>query len=1265
MNAFKPNRISTALTLSLLAIVAYACTDPPSITDVLVRPTSIAAVGSTNINAVAGQQLTNAAMVVVRDQDNELLPNQAVAFSASRGTLSANSATTNAQGQAAPAFWTAPTIIAGGAPTITANIPGFATIGSVTFTVTVTPGPASSMTKTASTDNLSAVAGSNTASAPEVTIADQYTNPISGVVVTFTIASGGGRLNGSTLTTAQVTSDANGKAKLTSWQLGTTVGANTVTATASGLTQTFTATATLGPPNKIEIAPPGNSQGQTATAGSNVTNFPAVVVKDVNNNVLSGVVVRFAINVGGGKLISSTGTQVTQVDVTTNAQGIATSFGWMVWDLGNNSLAVTIPAASSVAAFAITATSVAGPPTQIAVVTETPSSNNQSAVVNGTVAVAPGAIVKDANGFPVSGVSVTFTVATGGGTIKLTSSGSDVTTGAVTTGADGIARVFSWKLGPAKGANTLTAALTATTSINTTFTATGTAGPPASIAIVTESPSSNNQSTIANTAVPVAPGVVVRDANNVTVDAGVSITFAIQAPVAGVVSATGCTGTATSVTVNTDANGVARLGCWKPGTVGNNANNLRASVTATSSIFVNFQATGTVGPPTQVAFTNSPWATTLANTTNGGVPKVTVTDAGGNGVSGLTVNWSTTNANSTVGAPTSSTTNASGVAQFGGTWTAGNFPGTSMVLQASVASTSLTTTANSIVTGSPGSTNTGQAAPATTAVNTNVTPPPMFIVVDAGNRPIPKVAVTWSITANPGGTSTATLTGSDVLTDSLGRAFAGTWKVASNGGTNTIQGAVSGVSPHSFSTTGVAGAASTIAVSSQSATNATVNTSITANAVVRDQFNNVVSGVNVTFATSTAPSGSATNAAVTSTATVATNASGIASATWRLDTLVRTNTLVATITGSSPAVSATFTAGSTVGTAAKIVKIAGDNQMLSFVDSVHIDPSVRVTDQYNNVVGAGVGVTFSPAAGSGSVLGGSQTTGATGIATVTRWTIGSGSTSTLNAFLTSNSSVTTSFTATQPCVAPATYTAGATVNGTLADTDCQNSNGLDSLTFVDRYRTTVASGQTAWVSVTLTSSAFAPTAQYDIWPAHYWYQVASNPGSTTKYLVLGPGTYDFWATSTRPIAVGAYTLTSASNPALPSGCGDFLITKGASLANGVHSTDATSCNYVSTGTGQSSTPRSSKLYHICTQSSSVTGTTIRMGSSAWDPLLEAYGAGGGAFVKLATGVQGGAQAVLVLDPTPSATCYEIRASHRIAGSITQATAGAYSISVDP
>jgi alpha-tubulin suppressor-like RCC1 family protein len=104
-----------------------------------------------------------------------------------------------------------------------------------------------------------------------------------------------------------------------------------------------------------------------------------------------------------------------------------------------------------------------GPPNAIAAT----SATSQSGQINSLVSVRPAVVVTDATALPLAGVTVTFAVASGGGT---------VTGGSATTNASGVATVGSWKLGPALGnSNALTATIEGSgiSGNPVTFTATG------------------------------------------------------------------------------------------------------------------------------------------------------------------------------------------------------------------------------------------------------------------------------------------------------------------------------------------------------------------------------------------------------------------------------------------------------------------------------------------------------------------------------------------------------------------------------------------------------------------------------------------------------------------------------------------------------------------------------------------------------------------------------------------------------------------------
>jgi len=79
------------------------------------------------------------------------------------------------------------------------------------------------------------------------------------------------------------------------------------------------------------------------------------------------------------------------------------------------------------------------------------NASSVSATAGTSISLPPRVIVKNYAGTPLSGVTVTFSNVTGGGSI---------TGGTVVTNASGIASLTSWTLGSTPGANTLTATLT-------------------------------------------------------------------------------------------------------------------------------------------------------------------------------------------------------------------------------------------------------------------------------------------------------------------------------------------------------------------------------------------------------------------------------------------------------------------------------------------------------------------------------------------------------------------------------------------------------------------------------------------------------------------------------------------------------------------------------------------------------------------------------------------------------------------------------------
>src|SRR5438445_585547 len=104
----------------------------------------------------------------------------------------------------------------------------------------------------------------------------------------------------------------------------------------------------------------------------------------------------------------------------------------------------------------------------------------------------------------------------------------------------------------------------------------------------------------------------------------------------------------------------------------------------------------------------------------------------------------------------------------------------------------------------------------------------------------------------PSGPGNGTITGGSQTTDASGVATVGSWTLSTTAGSNTLtasSGALAG-SPVTFTATGTAGAAATIAANSATSQSATAGTAVSTppSVIVKDANGNPVTGVAVTFA---------------------------------------------------------------------------------------------------------------------------------------------------------------------------------------------------------------------------------------------------------------------------------------------------------------------------------------------------------------------------------------------------------------------------------
>ncbi len=179
-------------------------------------------------------------------------------------------------------------------------------------------------------DQQTATVGSAVPIAPAVLVRDATGNPVQGVPIHFTVASGGGSVSG-----AAVVTGADGQAAVGQWVLGQAAGANTLRASVTGAELTgspviFTATGQPGPVSgersQVAAAP-------TSIAASSGSSTITVTAVDALGNPLPGLPV----------VLSATGegNQITQPDGPTGPSGEATG-RFSASGLGSHVISATI-----------------------------------------------------------------------------------------------------------------------------------------------------------------------------------------------------------------------------------------------------------------------------------------------------------------------------------------------------------------------------------------------------------------------------------------------------------------------------------------------------------------------------------------------------------------------------------------------------------------------------------------------------------------------------------------------------------------------------------------------------------------------------------------------------------------------------------------------------------------------------------------------------------------------------------------------------------
>ena len=648
----------------------------------------------------------------------------------------------------------------------------------------------------------------------------------------------------------------------------------------------------------------GDNQSARSTAPLEA---PVVVrVSGRSGRPVFGATVRFVPAAGSGTVAANT--------VTTDSSGLAQT----TWTLGST------PGSVSLAAFVADVDTVQFAATVVPDRLELSSGNNQLA--RATAPLAQPVVVKlvDLRGKPVAGVAVTFTPATGGGS---------VVPSIVSTDATGEARGV-WTLGATPGPKSLQVTAP-TASAAVTFNATATQDV---LGLVT----GGGQAVVAGGTLLEPVVVQVRDQLGAPV-VGLAVSFT---PAAG-------SGSVSPVSAFTDAEGKAQT-TW---TLGASAGAKSLAVAAGTASTLSVPATA-LGAD-QVVLVSGGAQAGRANAVLGAPIVVRVQDATGRVVPGAVVTFTPDAGNGEVAAATA-VTNAQGIAQT--TWTLGSSVGAMRLVARASAAASVAVSATvtqdqlSVVSGGD------QVARPGTAL----AQPVVVRIVDLQGALVTGALVTFAPSA--GSVLPAT-----VVTDAQGQARTA-WTLGATPGVQqlTITGGTA-----TAVTVAATAARDSVRVVSGSAQTGRINTALADSVVVRvvSPAGVAVPGVVVTFA---AASGSGT----VSPATVTTNGQGLAKTAWTLGATPGALTLTASAPNTE---SATVTARALKADSAVVV--SGDAQTGRVGAALALPVKVQLRDRLTGTAISGIAVTFAATTGNGTPSPTTVTTDANGFAEAS-WTLG-------------------------------------------------------------------------------------------------------------------------------------------------------------------------------------------------------------------------------------------------------------------------------------
>lgn len=618
---------SFCFSLSLALFGTIACGEDTLILPEDGEPVTLLIMAGNDQSDTVGRVLRDSLIVRITDPNNRPIKHQPVRFFETPSNTGArtipDTARTDADGRAS-ARWVLGTIagpqnirasVAGPGRELTADFHAEAIVERPD-TVRVTSG-----------DPQSGVVGSVLGEQLVVKVTDRYGNPVSGVSASWSAVGGG------SVSPTSAVSGPSGEMAVRR-TLGAAPGRQLTIATATGLKGspvTFIHSASVGQPASL-IAVSGN--GQSGQAGEQLPDPLVIRLVDAMGNGLFGKAVTWPVASGGGT--------ITAASPTTDAAGMASA----IWTLGPvPGVNIAIPGSSG---FTATFTASSGPTQPTAISANTPIQATGTA--GAPASPSPSVRVTDAQGRPVPGVLVSFTVSAGGGSVAPATASTD---------ANGDAAASLWTLGAVAGANALSASATgangALSGSPVRFTAIAGPGPMSRLAMVVQ-PSSSG---VSGAPLARAPAVQTQDSNGNDVSVtGVVVTATIAGSPAGAslssASATtdgGGRATFSGLTITGPAATYMLLFTSSPSLTATTSNGISlssGSALATISILVQPSASVINGAPFPIQ------------------PAVLAQDQYGLPLSGVSVSVSVVPSGATLGGQLTRSTDAVGIATFTG-----------------------------------------------------------------------------------------------------------------------------------------------------------------------------------------------------------------------------------------------------------------------------------------------------------------------------------------------------------------------------------------------------------------------------------------------------------------------------------------------------------------------------------------------------------------------------------------------------------------------